>query len=333
MNSHKTIKFTIAIFFTLSLFGSAFALKHDLPPGREIKGHKQQKDNNQENNNQEPVVQNTPTTTKRLSKKRNGVKKSSPSYNVLNNWNLISSRPYVVLRMTNGSNLSIMFIVNNDTFEIPDEQRAIPANTRFTVPNGYIAYCNPYHTKMMNGKAQRVDYAPGIVKHKYEAGTEVEYMEASGLILISYADDKKKAQVVPSSNHNKFQLSTISETLDLLPEPKKTKTKTNFDNRSTNPEDVIKTYGLPDDKANFLLRRHKEIAKMLSKTEKIEKYAELFAYYDGDYLAAYYAGLVEIESGHGSRAKDWLEKSLKINPQYLPAKLLMKQANGLMKGV
>ena len=315
----RAASFVMLAFLLLFVAGAAVAVEHDLPPGRGT--GKTQREKTQRDTD-------TPKRPKGSTKKKNVAKKSS-SYNVLNSWNLAGARPYVVLRTTNGDNLSLVFAVNGNVLELPDEPGAIPANTRFTVPNGYVAYCDPYDTKMIKGKAQRVDYAQGVVKHRYEANTEVEYIAASGLILVAYADLSPRAESAAISQPNtSVQVSTLPEP---VPEPKKA--KTNFNNRSVNPDDVIKTYGLPAGEANFILRRHKEIAKMLSKKEKAEEYANLFAHYSGDYLAAYYAGLAEFESGHGSRAKEWLEKSLNINPQYLPAKMLMKQANGLEKGM
>ena len=106
-----------------------------------------------------------------------------------------------------------------------------------------------------------------------------------------------------------------------------------YENRSTKPEDVVKTYGLPQDKTDYIIRRHKDALKLRSNRERVNVYSQMFNEYEGDYLAAYYAALANFEMDRGSQAVGWCDKALAINHRYSPAIRLRKRSVGLTKKV
>ena len=111
--------------------------------------------------------------------------------------------------------------------------------------------------------------------------------------------------------------------------PSASRKKTNFENKSTDPEKVIKSYGIAGDLTKSLIKRHKEAKNKPGNQAKLEAYEAIFNFYQDDYLAAYGAALAEFEMRHGSRAVNWCQKALAINSRYLPASQLMKRAKGL----
>ena len=109
----------------------------------------------------------------------------------------------------------------------------------------------------------------------------------------------------------------------------KAKAKNNYENKSTDFEKVINSYGIEEGMTRALILRHRDANKKNGNKAKLDAYSEIFNLYNGDYLAAYNAALAEFDMGHGSRARDWCQKALDINPRYLPALQLMKRAKGL----
>ena len=272
----------------------------------------------------DPVTKKT-RTQKKINKKPPAVATASTvevqekTYHTLLDWNLIEDKPSVILKKADGNKIQLRFMLEADTFIIPESQKAIPAGTRFTVPGGYVAYGNPEHTKIISGKASRVEYSPNVIKNKYEAGAIVEYIAPSGLIIASYADAVKESAAPSKNELIKTETLDLTEILNQV-----AKRKHEYENRSTNPSDVIKTYDISEDTKRYLINRYSEILRNGNLEERIESLTEIFAAYKEDYLAAYYIGLAEYECGHGGRAKEWLEKSLQINHRYLPAKILLQ---------
>ena len=92
-----------------------------------------------------------------------------------------------------------------------------------------------------------------------------------------------------------------------------------YENQSTDPDDVIKTYGLPVDKAKKLRQKHKDLILAGNKKIAYDGYIDLLNSYDKDYLAAFRAGEVAQNINDFENAKIWYEKALEINPEYQPA--------------
>ena len=80
-------------------------------------------------------------------------------------------------------------------------------------------------------------------------------------------------------------------------------------------EKVINSYGIEEGMTRALILRHRDANKKNGNKAKLDAYSEIFNLYNGDYLAAYNAALAEFEMGHGSRARDWCQKALDINPR------------------
>ena len=99
-----------------------------------------------------------------------------------------------------------------------------------------------------------------------------------------------------------------------------------YEKRSTNTETVINSYGLDKRARDRLISAHNEAGKAISKKERFKRYEEIFKKNPNDFLAAYRAAETQIEMGHKGGAENWLNKVLAINPNYSPAKQLMKKA-------
>lgn len=239
----------------------------------------------------------------------------------LENWNLSGRRPSVTLRNSRGQRSSLFFRDDGDRFVIEDYEQLIPRRTRFRVPRGYVAYCNEEDTMILDGIGYRVDY-DGYTKICYYEGAEVEYTKNSGLVIMPKEYAEKPLKTIAPTDYYKEEIYITP--LERLPD---------YERKSTDPEKVIVTYDLPREDEEALIRIHKEALKLISKPGRIETYTRIFEAFDGDYLAAYYAGLAEFDSNDGQRSKDWCEKALAINPNYYPAKSLKRRAEGLIKGM
>ena len=92
-------------------------------------------------------------------------------------------------------------------------------------------------------------------------------------------------------------------------------------NRSTNIE-VIQSYPLPPGTLNVLGIRHRNAQNLYNNRnykEAHEAYSALVDTYDGDYLAAYWAGMSAQQLNNRAGAIGWYDKAIKINPNYQPA--------------
>ncbi|MBQ6919763.1 MAG: hypothetical protein IJQ74_05480 [Synergistaceae bacterium] len=95
---------------------------------------------------------------------------------------------------------------------------------------------------------------------------------------------------------------------------------TQYENESTDPDKVIPTYGLSSSEARVRRLAHKNAAKLGKKSKKAyDKYIELVASYENDYLAAYCAGMIARSMRRKNDAAKWLDRALEINPNYVPA--------------
>ena len=247
--------------------------------------------------------------------------KRATVYNRITSFSFSGSSPCAVLRKRDGSEVILPFEKEDEAFVIDTGMGAIPSGTRFTVPDGYKAYCIESHTKRLNnGKAFRAEY-DGRPMVLYDSGSEVEYTANSGMVIVpsSFASNPVQ-KTVKSPVAYETDISDVTIAKD---EPE-------YDNRSEKPEDVIATYDIPENEKGGLIRMHKEAMRMISKEERAERYVELFEHYNLDYLAAYYKALAEFDMSHGGTCIEWCDKALSINPKYLPAKRLRKKAMGII---
>ncbi len=251
-------------------------------------------------------------------------KPARPKYHVISRFHLMGNKPYAVLKKIDGSEVRLSFSRREDILEISDAFNKIPKGTRLTVPENCMAYCVEGDTKMISGFGQRADFE-GSTRIQYKAGSEVEYTAASGLVIVPANYESETV------NAAQMEIIDITPEIPATPEPP----IVNIDRRSSkpdwiNPDEVIPSYGLPQELTYRLLDKHREAIIMKSKDERADKYKEIFNEFSYDYLAAYYAAAAEFEMAHGYGACEWCDKALAVNPKYLPAKQLRKKAEGLL---
>ena len=92
-----------------------------------------------------------------------------------------------------------------------------------------------------------------------------------------------------------------------------------YENTSTDPAKVIKSYGLPSGEANTLRIKHINLAKLGNTKRAYKEYVKLAEENANDYFAAFRAGEISAKMRNNDEAREWFEKALEINPQYVPA--------------
>ena len=92
-----------------------------------------------------------------------------------------------------------------------------------------------------------------------------------------------------------------------------------YENTSTDPATVIKSYGLPSGEANTLRIKHINLAKLGNTKRAYKEYVKLAEENANDYFAAFRAGEISARMKNKDEAREWFEKALKVNPYYVPA--------------
>ena len=98
-----------------------------------------------------------------------------------------------------------------------------------------------------------------------------------------------------------------------------------FENNSTDPDSVVKTYPLDPSESNRRRIRHTGALTFINSKKQADwqqayvAYTELAESYNGDYLAAYRAGDAARLLKKNADAKMWYDRALEINPNYKPA--------------
>ena len=95
-----------------------------------------------------------------------------------------------------------------------------------------------------------------------------------------------------------------------------------LENNSTDPEEVVPTYGLADGETRSRIQLHKNLQRAGKTRNVYNRYVELVRTHSGDYLAAYQAGMTARALGMKnmrSEAAEWFDRALSINPDYKPA--------------
>ena len=95
--------------------------------------------------------------------------------------------------------------------------------------------------------------------------------------------------------------------------------KLTYENISTDPAKVIKSYGLSSGEANSLRIRHINLAKLGYTKRAYNEYVKLAEENPKDYLAAFRAGEISRRLNKKDDARSWYEKALAVNPDYEPA--------------
>ena len=108
-------------------------------------------------------------------------------------------------------------------------------------------------------------------------------------------------------------------------------TKAVADKREKQSEDtakVINSYGLSKAAAKSLIARHKDAEKGMGNREKASRYSKILKANPNDYLAAYRLAQVNAAMGRNGQALGWVNRCLKIYPNYMPARRLRTKLGG-----
>ena len=92
-----------------------------------------------------------------------------------------------------------------------------------------------------------------------------------------------------------------------------------YENTSTDPAKVIKSYGLSSGETNTLRIKHVNLAKLGNTKRAYKEYVKLAEENANDYFAAFRAGEISAKMKNKDEAREWFEKALKVNPYYVPA--------------
>ncbi|MDR3230933.1 MAG: hypothetical protein LBT65_05805 [Synergistaceae bacterium] len=98
--------------------------------------------------------------------------------------------------------------------------------------------------------------------------------------------------------------------------------RTDFDPNQSTDAKVIQTYPIPSGEANMLGIRHRNAYNKYNSRKYRDAYAEfseLAEAYDGNYLAAYWAGRAAQVLKQRDDAATWFDRAIAINPNYQPA--------------
>ena len=139
--------------------------------------------------------------------------------------------------------------------------------------------------------------------------------------IMHIREKKRMNERETSSSSSSFE----SEKLSNLKQEQRGNNTQKLEKFSTNAKKVIKTYGLNNKNEKALITAHSKAEKMGSPKKKYESYVEIANSNLRDYLASYNAGKYAVELSMYSEAKEWLEKSLRVNPDYKPAQTLLKK--------
>ena len=107
--------------------------------------------------------------------------------------------------------------------------------------------------------------------------------------------------------------------------------KTNLENKSEDPKKVITSYGLDSGTTTALINKHRDAAKGKGNRELSERYINLSNQYPQDYLAPYKAAVANYDMTRYSTAQKWCRVALERNPNYVPARQLMRKIEGALK--
>ena len=95
-----------------------------------------------------------------------------------------------------------------------------------------------------------------------------------------------------------------------------------FDPDTSTEARVINTYDLDPGTVNMLGIRHRSAYNKYSGKkykEAFDEFKELVNMYNGNYLSAYWAGRAAHMLKNNEESLEWMDRALKINPQYKPA--------------
>ena len=96
--------------------------------------------------------------------------------------------------------------------------------------------------------------------------------------------------------------------------------------RSQDANTIIKSYKLNPTDDRILREKHKSAGNSaIGKREQAQRYARIFTLYPYDYFAAYRVAQLNFEMQRYSTAKEWINKSVAVYPDYVPAKKLYER--------
>ena len=164
-------------------------------------------------------------------------------------------------------------------------------------------------TKILNPEPKK-----GKKSSKNKAASSTSSSSKSGKSK-SRTKNKPDEDIISQLQDSEPQISASS----LQPAAENTTTKPNYENKSTDPAKVIKSYGLSSGEANSLRIKHINLAKLGNTKRAYSEYVKLAEENPNDYLAAFKAGEISRNMKKKDDAREWYKKALEINPEYEPA--------------
>ncbi len=143
-------------------------------------------------------------------------------------------------------------------------------------------------------------------------------------------DEPGQQDPVRLDDPSEYDENQVTPQQSTVTAPMKT-AKSVADKREKNSEDtkkVINSYGLKASAAKALINKHNEAAKGQGNREKDERYKRILKSNPNDYLAAYRLAQVNFEMGRKGQALNWVNRCLKIYPNYMPARRLRTKLGG-----
>ena len=142
--------------------------------------------------------------------------------------------------------------------------------------------------------------------------------------------DSTKPFIPPMPDEEEL-MDDEDETTTTISSTKKSEWKKPPEKYADDATKVIKSYGLNKAQTNTLISRHKDAVAGMGNREKVDRYSSILKKYPMDYFAAYKAAEASFAMGRNNQALQWINRSLKIYPDYMPARRLKKQIQGALK--
>lgn len=151
---------------------------------------------------------------------------------------------------------------------------------------------------------------------------QAERWEKSGTVTTK---EKKDTTVTDTGTVTKTGTSTQTKQPAAKPAPAKTPTVKSPQANTSDQIEVIDSYAISaGERNNLKILQRNGVTKFNAGRyrEALDIFTRAANGYDGNYLAAYWAAKSARKIGNRTLTMNWIDKTLDINPEYVPAKQL-----------